>query len=131
MKAWVDRDESGRQRLTRQGAGRVSAVTRIDEACFLVEIDVDLPQARTWAIRYTAQAPVPADHPLLDDACAAVAWGHRVIWAIEWHAQAGIPDTVPIETLDLAREADARLVALTCLADEQTPVLLTSPGERA
>ena len=129
MKAWVDLDDSGRQRLTRQGWGRVTAVAPDPDGAFRIEIDVDLPHTRTRALRFTAVATIAADHPLFDEACAAAAWGHQVIWAIEWQPLAQVPDSVPIESLDLAREAHARLVSLVGVPQAADPVEARLHGE--
>ena len=131
MKAWVDIDDSGRQRLTRQGWGRVTAVAPISPDLFRVEIDVDLPRSRTRALRFTAVATIPSDHPLFEDACAAAAWGEQVIWAIEWQPMTHVPDSVPIESLDLAREAHARLVSLVAVPRTADSVEARIKGERA
>lgn len=129
MKAWVDRDDHGRQRLTRQGEGRVTAVTPVESGHFRVEIEVDLPHRVTRAVRYRTHAVLTPDHPLLEDACESLAWGSRVIWAIEWVPRAGIPADVPIQTLDLTAEADARLVALNALVALPDPVSARMNGD--
>lgn len=129
MKTWIDLYDQGRQRLVRQGLGRVTAVSAVDDSCFRVEIDVDLPRRLSRAVRYRTQAVLAADHPLLDDACEALAWDVDVVWAIEWTPLAELPAHVAIESLDLATEAQARLVALTCLATEHDPVSARTRGE--
>jgi hypothetical protein len=129
VKTWIDLDEHGRQRLTRQGWGRVTAVTPAGDGDFRVEIDVDLPRSLTRAVRFTAQAVLASGHPLFDEACAASAWGQQVIWAIEWVPLEGVPESVPIESLDLAREARARLVSLVCIPAVTDPVQARMSGE--
>ena len=107
----------------------MTAVAPDSDGAFRIEIDVDLPRARTKALRFTAVATIAADHPLFDEACSAAAWGHQVIWAIEWQPVAHVPDSVPIESLDLTREAHARLVSLVGLPQAADPVESHIRGE--
>ena len=129
MQGWVVADVSGRSYLVRAGTGVVTAVVPVGlpapdgtHARYRVEIDVDRPKGSARAIRYSVSALVAADDPLCLAAVMASDDGRPMVWAVEWRRHDWVPGHVRITSLDLAREAEARLVSLD-------PVLTTKAVE--
>lgn len=114
MKAWVERDDAGRQFLVRQGIGTVTAVAAVDAegSAYRVEIACEVPRGWSRSIRYTVQAQIPSSHPLLPRAMDAEDAAQRVCWTVTWHRHEGVPADLPITSLDLTTDTASRLVAL-------------------
>lgn len=98
-------DARGREVLVRSGSGLVTAVVP-DSAGTLVEIEWRARGVRS--IRYTICARTDDHGPALDALTSDRPWS----WTVEWHRRPHVPDHLPIAVLDLARDADARLVSL-------------------
>ena len=125
MQGWVVADISGRTYLVRAGTGVITAVVPVGladpdgrHAFHRVEIEVDRPLGHPRAIRYSTSAQVASADPLCAVAMVMAQEGRRVTWAIEWHRQDWVPGHLLITSLDLARDAQATLVAIDALAAE-------------
>lgn len=129
MKGWVVADHAGRSYLVRAGLGVVTAVVPLGlpdaEGGFDVyRVELELPRPLTGprAIRYSTAGHVAAADPMCAVALACAATGQSVSWAIAWHRHDWVPGSLLITSLDLATDADARLLSLDP-ADTWSPVV--------
>lgn len=119
MKGWLSTDDQGRSILVRQGTGVVTAVAPVgvpgpdgQHALHRVEIEVTRPQGRPRAIRISTHGNLMTGDPLLAVAAQAEASGDEIAWQIAWHRLAWVPADIDITSLDLANDAQARLLSL-------------------
>ena len=119
MQAWVERDSQGREYLVRTGTGVVTAVAAVgivddesDPSVYRVEIYCDAPHGRPGAIRYSTHPLVDGGSPLMAVARDALADVWPIVWTVQWHRHAWIPDDLPIGTLNLVTDARSVLTSL-------------------
>mgnify|MGYP006299992647 CR=1 FL=1 len=119
MKGWVVADHAGRSYLVRAGVGTVTAVVPVGlpdgEGRFQfyrVELDLPRPANGPRAIRYSTSGRVAADDPMFAVARSCEETGDEVSWAIAWHRHDWVPGSILITSLDLATDADARVMSL-------------------
>ncbi|MDO8732062.1 MAG: hypothetical protein Q7L55_05750 [Actinomycetota bacterium] len=124
MLGWIKKDAEGLTFVMRSGTGRVTAVVPVADnddtekrSFHTVELDVDRPPGHSRSIRLSAQARVCEGDELHHKAVACQARDCAVSWSIAWHRHSGVPDDVPVTSLDLQHETQAWLAELDDFVD--------------
>ena len=119
MKGWVVADHAGRSYLVRAGVGIVTAVVPIGLPdgegrydFYRVELELPRPTDGPRAIRYSTSGRVAAGDQMCTVAQSCEGTGREVSWAIAWHRHDWVPGSLLITSLDLATDADARVMSL-------------------
>ncbi len=137
MKAWIDVDDAGRQRLTRVGSGLVLSVTPIadlgpvrtlndssdlgldtliNSRYHRIAILIDGARTGNPSIRFQASAIIATHDPAFVTAMRALQDGHSYSFTIEWRRHDDVAADRGVDSLDLTDDIRGFLVDLVPLS---------------